>query len=124
MEAFNLVIDQGRSFLLASPEANNAPLLERLAENDSAFFRLAEPYFAPLGETIREQYHLLTEGWVRLATGDDTASKVFAVALGYTLDVAIIAIYLNVLTFGNVKTAGRAVRSAMRQQLLVLKVWK
>jgi hypothetical protein len=34
----------------------------------------------------------------------------------------LLAMYLNILTVGNVKSAGRAVRSAVRQQLLVLKV--
>ncbi|KAK7687757.1 hypothetical protein QCA50_008976 [Cerrena zonata] len=126
LEAFNVVVDQSRTFFLP-PDLNDvtlaAPtLFERLAENDSSFFHLAEPYFAPIGETVRTQYQLFTETWVRLATSDTTGSKVFAIVLGYSLDILIMAIYLNVLTFGSVKSVGRAVRNAMRQQLLVLKV--
>lgn len=83
---------------------------------------MAEPYFAPIGEVVRQQYGLFVETWVQLATSDTTSSKVFAIVLGYSLDILIMAIYLNVLTFGSVKSAGRAVRNAMRQQLLVLKV--
>lgn len=46
----------------------------------------------------------------------------FAVALGYVVVMILVSIYLNLLTVGNMKTAGRAVRTAVREQLLVLKV--
>ncbi|CAL1715156.1 unnamed protein product [Somion occarium] len=126
LEAVNVALDQTR-FLLLSPEANatttaTPSLLERLAENDSPLMRLLEPYFAPIGSVVRTQFQAFKETWIHLATSDSTSSKIFAIALGYALDVLIMAIYLNVLTFGSVKSAGKAVRSAMRQQLLVLKV--
>lgn len=60
--------------------------------------------------------------WIRLALGDGTPEKVFAVVLGYAVVGLLLALYLNILTVGNVKSAGRAVRSAVRQQLLVFKV--
>jgi hypothetical protein len=56
-----------------------------------------------------------------MALGDGTAERVFAIALGYAVIGLLIAFYLNVFTIGSVKSAGRAVRSAVRQQLLVVK---
>jgi E3 ubiquitin-protein ligase MARCH6 len=46
----------------------------------------------------------------------------FCVMLGYTIISLALAIYLNVLTVGNVRNAGKAVRGTVRQQLLVVKV--
>lgn len=57
-----------------------------------------------------------------MALGDGTGERVFAIALGYAVIGVLIALYLNVFTVGSVKSAGRAVRSAVRQQLLVVKV--
>ncbi len=84
--------------------------------------QLAEPYFAPLGEKVREVWQEVQEQWIKLALGNGTAEKVFAITLGYVVDALLLAIYLNVLTIGSMKSAGRAVRSAVRQQLLVVKV--
>ncbi|KAI0077759.1 hypothetical protein K474DRAFT_1620717 [Panus rudis PR-1116 ss-1] len=125
MEVANFALNQTLSLFSSGVEANNTSsttILERLAENDSAWLRLAEPYFAPIGRSVREKYHTLAEAWVQLAIGDNTSSKLFAICLGYALNALVMAIYLNVLTFGSVKSAGRAVRSAVRQQLLVIKV--
>ena len=82
----------------------------------------AEPYFAPLGEQLRALWIEVQEHWIKLALGNGTAEKVFAISLGYVVDALLLAIYLNVLTIGSMKSAGRAVRSAIRQQLLVVKV--
>ena len=82
----------------------------------------AEPYFAPLGEKLRVIWLHFQENWIRLALGDGTTEKIFAIALGYVLDALLLAVYLNILTFGSMKSAGRAVRNAVRQQLLVVKV--
>jgi len=57
-----------------------------------------------------------------MALGDGTGERIFAIALGYAVIGLLIAFYLNVFTVGTVKSAGRAVRSAVRQQLLVVKV--
>lgn len=60
--------------------------------------------------------------WTRLALGQGPSERAFAVILGYAVVGLLLSLYLNLLTVGNAKTAGRAVRSAVRQQLLVLKV--
>lgn len=84
--------------------------------------RYAGPYFAPLGEKMRVTWSHVQEHWIRLALGDGTAEKVFAISLGYVVDAILLAIYLNILTIGSMRSAGRAVRNAVRQQLLVVKV--
>ncbi|KAL0574135.1 hypothetical protein V5O48_007824 [Marasmius crinis-equi] len=81
-----------------------------------------EPYFAPIGKEVRVGSSEVLDGWKQLATGDGPSERMFAVILGYLMVVLALGIYLNVLTVGNVRTAGRAVRVAVRQQLLVLKV--
>ncbi len=57
-----------------------------------------------------------------MALGDGTGERFFAIALGYAVIGLLVAFYLNIFTVGSVKSAGRAVRSAVRQQLLVVKV--
>lgn len=57
-----------------------------------------------------------------MALGETPSDRAFAVILGYAVVGLLLALYLNLLTVGNAKTASRAVRSAVRQQLLVLKV--
>lgn len=83
---------------------------------------MAEPYFAALGKEVRMTAINFKATWVRLALGYGTTEKIFAVILGYAVVGLLLAFYLNILTVGNVKSAGRAVRAAVRQQLLVLKV--
>ncbi|PCH44456.1 hypothetical protein WOLCODRAFT_90853 [Wolfiporia cocos MD-104 SS10] len=102
--------------------SSSPTLLDRLVESDSPVLRAVEPYFAPLGQRVRLDIENVKVEWLRLATGDGPNEKVFAVALGYAVIGLMIALYLNVLTLGNVKNAGRAVRNAVRQQLLVVKV--
>jgi E3 ubiquitin-protein ligase MARCH6 len=82
----------------------------------------AEPYFAALGQEVRLSADQIRTTWTRLALGHGVKEKVFAVALGYVVVMILVSIYLNLLTVGNMKTAGRAVRTAVREQLLVLKV--
>ncbi|TFY72452.1 hypothetical protein EVG20_g549 [Dentipellis fragilis] len=94
----------------------------RIFDSDIAMLRSSEAYFAALGKKVRVSSLNLQQGWIRLALGDGSTEKVFAVALGYAVFGLLLAFYLNVLTVGTVKNAGRAVRSAVRQQLLVLKV--
>ncbi|KAJ7095466.1 hypothetical protein C8R43DRAFT_907918 [Mycena crocata] len=81
-----------------------------------------EPHFATLGQEVRVSTAQLRAGWTRLALGHGPKEKVFAVALGYVVVMVLVSLYLNLLTVGNMKTAGRAVRTAVREQLLVLKV--
>ena len=105
-----------------APIAAQPTLLDKLLAPDSAFMRIAEPYFAPLGEFVRLTSDDLKQSWVRLALGSGTAEKVFAISFGYAFVAVLLALYLNVLTVGSMRNAGRAVRSAVRQQLLVVKV--
>lgn len=60
--------------------------------------------------------------WIELATKDGPLNRFFAVVLGYLIVALLVALYLNVLNVGNVRNAGRAIRNAIRQQLIVLKV--
>jgi E3 ubiquitin-protein ligase MARCH6 len=87
-----------------------------------ALVDLAEPYFAILGMKVRIGAGKLEATWKRLALGHGPAERTFAVFLGYAVVGFLLAVYLNILTVGNVKSAGRAVRSAVRQQLLIVKV--
>ncbi|KAF4569838.1 hypothetical protein EYR36_009639 [Pleurotus pulmonarius] len=81
-----------------------------------------EPYFAAIGREVRVNFMQIKASWERLALGSGPAERAFAVALGYSIVAFILAIYLHILTVGSVKSAHRAVRSTVRQQLLVLKV--
>lgn len=83
---------------------------------------LMEPHFAILGDKITDSVIRLQATWKRMALGQGPGERAFAVALGYAVVGMLLSLYLNILTVGNVKSAGRAVRSAVRQQLLVIKV--
>ena len=93
-----------------------------MLHEDSAVMRLIEPSFAPIGRTVRLQTEAAQLTWFRLAVGDGPNEKMFAIILGYAVVGLLVAIYLNILTVGSVRSAGRAVRTAVRQQLLVVKV--
>ena len=86
------------------------------------YLKWAEPYFATFGREVRLTFTKSKEGWIRMALGSGPSEKAFAILLGYVVVGLFVALYLNLLTVGNAKTAGRAVRSAVRQQLLVIKV--
>ncbi|TCD71774.1 hypothetical protein EIP91_003117 [Steccherinum ochraceum] len=125
IQAANATWEYVSPHILSAPDATveaGPSLLERLASEDSLFFRLAEPYFAPVGHAVRTQSAEAQDMWVQLAVGSGTSSRLFAIMLGYTVDAILLALYLNVLTVGSVKSAGKAVRNAVRQQLLVVKV--
>ncbi|CCM02594.1 uncharacterized protein FIBRA_04697 [Fibroporia radiculosa] len=96
--------------------------VEELMEADGPVMSFIDPSFAPLGSTIRLTAREAKRTWISLAVGNGPNEKVFAILLGYAVVGLLLAIYLNVLTVGNVRSAGRAVRSAIRQQLLVIKV--
>jgi E3 ubiquitin-protein ligase MARCH6 len=87
-----------------------------------SFVNKTEPFFAMLGKEVRIRMVHAQEMWTRLALGEGHSERVFAVMLGYAVLGLLLALYLNVLTVGNAKSAGRAVRNAVRQQLLVVKV--
>ena len=81
-----------------------------------------EPYFARLGKHVRLNASFTKASWAELANGDGTANRFFAIGLGYFVVGLVVALYLNLLNVGNVQSAGRAIRTAIRQQLIVTKV--
>ena len=81
-----------------------------------------EARFAWLGKHIRLSSLALKDPWIDLANGAATVNRVFSIALGYAIIGLAVALYLNILNVGSVQNAGRAVRNAIRQQLIVLKV--
>lgn len=105
-----------------SPAISLSQRLESFLESDSVIVRYLEPYFATLGREVRTASEQLQTSWVNLTMGQGTREKVFAIILGYGVVGILLAIYLNVFTVGNARSAGRAIRSAVRQQLLVVKV--
>ena len=110
------------SKLAAEPHPNSTPsFVTRFLESKHPITGRAEPYFEALGKQVRSSSYQVANGWTQMTLGDGTGERVFAIALGYTVIGLLIAFYLNVFTVGSVKSAGRAVRSAVRQQLLVVK---
>jgi E3 ubiquitin-protein ligase MARCH6 len=89
---------------------------------DSAIGHVLEPYFASLGWEVRTSFESFKASWIRLTFGNGPLERTFAIFLGYSVVGLGLAIYMNVLTVGTVKSAGKAVRMAVRQQLLVVKV--
>ena len=87
------------------------------------YLGFTEPYFAALGSKIRLSVTQVQSTWIRLALGSGPANRVFAVCLGYVVVCLLFCLYLNILTVGNARSAGIVVRNAVRQQLLVLKVY-
>jgi len=103
------------------PAANNTTSRFVLALPD--YLGFTEPYFELLGREVRVATSKAQSVWIQLALESGPTNRVFAVFLGYLVVGFLFCIYLNVLTVGNAKTAGIAVRNAVRQQLLVLKVY-
>lgn len=101
---------------------NNTTTLSYIESTFPGLVKAAEPYFAVLGKEVRLSAARLGTKWTEMALGSSPMDRVFAILLGYAVVGLLLALYLNVLTVGNAKSAGRAVRSAVRQQLLVLKV--
>lgn len=91
-------------------------------ESNSTIAQLLEPRFAYVGREVRLFTDHFQRSWIRLTLGHGSSERAFAVVLGYGVVGVILALYLNVFTVGNARTAGRAVRNAVRQQLLVVKV--
>ncbi|KAH7924153.1 hypothetical protein BV22DRAFT_1091457 [Leucogyrophana mollusca] len=118
---WHTITDQLRS----SPSPSGNPVSRRIEaffESDSELARRMEPYFASLGQEVRVTSEQLQASWVRLTYGHGTNERVFAITLGYVVVGLLLALYLNIFTMGNARSAGRAVRNAVRQQLLVVKV--
>lgn len=91
-------------------------------ESNSTIAQLLEPRFAYVGREVRLLSNHFQQSWTDLSLGHGSGERAFAIMLGYGVVGIILAVYLNVFTVGNARTAGRAVRNAIRQQLLVVKV--
>ena len=89
---------------------------------ESLFMQYAGVYFAVLGKRVRLTHTAMQGVWINLANGDSALDRVFGVVLGYAVVGFFIALYLNVLNVGTVQSAGRAVRNAVRQQVIIVKV--
>ncbi|KAF8166549.1 hypothetical protein K438DRAFT_1856932 [Mycena galopus ATCC 62051] len=107
---------------LSSPTTPVPTKVSAPSSFQSTIVHIAEPYFAALGKDVRLSTEQIRTTWTQLALGHGPKEKVFAIALGYVVVVILVSLYLNLLTVGSMKTAGRAVRTAVREQLLVLKV--
>ncbi|KIJ65205.1 hypothetical protein HYDPIDRAFT_175219 [Hydnomerulius pinastri MD-312] len=117
--------DNALQWFQSSPQESSPSMPQRIDEffeSDSMIARFLEPYFAHLGREIRLFTERFQTSWVHLTLGHGTSERAFAIGLGYTVVALILALYLNIFTVGNARTAGRAVRNAVRQQLLVVKV--
>lgn len=60
--------------------------------------------------------------YMKFAHGDTTTDRVLFIMVGYSIVGVLVAFYLNILTVGNIQNAGRAVRTVVKQQLMVMKV--
>ena len=87
------------------------------------YLGFSEPYFTVLGGEVRLYVTQVQSTWIRLSLGGGPTSRVFAVCLGYVVVCLLFCLYLNILTVGNARNASIVVRNAIRQQLLVLKVY-
>lgn len=94
---------------------------ETILDKFPAYLGPTEPYFTLLGKEVRLGVAKFGDAWYRMAVGSGPAERVFAIGLGYSVVGILLALYLNILTVGNARTATRAVRNAVRQQLLVIK---
>jgi hypothetical protein len=115
------IISLASNFTAERSSNSTSSIVTRLLESKQPIIVAAEPYVEALGKQARTSSYQVATGWTRMALGDGTGERVFAIALGYAVIGLLVAFYLNVFTVGSVKSAGRAVRSAVRQQLLVVK---
>lgn len=110
------------SKLVSGQRSETSSIIDRILGSNHPVVHAAEPYLDALGKQVRISSYQVATSWTRMALGDGTGERVFAIVLGYAVIGLLIAFYLNIFTVGTVKSAGRAVRSAVRQQLLVVKV--
>ena len=103
--------------------ASDTPMSSLLDNGfSSALGRLIEPYFASFGQEVRSTADGIASWWMRMSLGRGPVEKAFAIIFGYFLIAIGLAVYMNILTVGTIKNAEKALRTAVRQQLLVVKV--
>ncbi|KAH9066911.1 hypothetical protein EDB87DRAFT_1721418 [Lactarius vividus] len=110
------------SKLVSGQRSETSSVIDRILESNHPAVKATEHYLEALGKQVRISSYQVATSWTRMALGDGTGERIFAIVLGYAVIGLLIAFYLNVFTVGTVRSAGRAVRSAVRQQLLVVKV--
>lgn len=81
-----------------------------------------ESRFAAFGRAVRLFSHAFARRWRQLALADGTSERAFAITLGYIVLCVVMGVYLGVLNAGAVRGAARALRNAVKQQLIVVKV--
>ncbi|CAE6428946.1 unnamed protein product [Rhizoctonia solani] len=81
-----------------------------------------ESRFAAYGRAVRLFSHAFARRWQQLTIADGTSERAFAICLGYMVLCMVMGIYLGVLNAGAVRGAARALRNAVKQQLIVVKV--
>jgi E3 ubiquitin-protein ligase MARCH6 len=98
-------------------------IVDRVLESEHPYAQeVVVPALARLGRQTRVFSARFVERWTKHALGNDVVDNAFAIAIGYSVFGVLLAIYLNVLTIGSMRSAGRAVRQTVRNQLLVAKV--
>ena len=112
-----------RSASTLSPTSESSNSTMDIMSSLPDYLGFTEPYFTVLGGEIRLYVTQVRSTWIRLALGGGPTSRVFAVGLGYVVVCLIFCLYLNILTVGNARNASIVVRNAIRQQLLVFKVY-
>ncbi|KAK0203078.1 hypothetical protein DFS33DRAFT_1344825 [Desarmillaria ectypa] len=80
-----------------------------------------EPSFAAFGKEVRLSAEQFCDWWTDIALGHGSTERASAIILGYAMVALIVAVYVHLLAMGN-REAGRSVKSAFRQHLLVVKV--
>ncbi|KAG7444454.1 uncharacterized protein BT62DRAFT_952269 [Guyanagaster necrorhizus] len=80
-----------------------------------------EPSFAALGKEVRLLAVRFCDWWTDIALGHGSTERASAIIFGYAVVALMVSVYVHLLAIGN-KEAGRSVKSAFRQHLLVVKV--
>ncbi|KAJ1306920.1 hypothetical protein OPQ81_007903 [Rhizoctonia solani] len=106
------------------PSPTNAVerIIFRLPAPSMQSLEYVESQFTALGRTMRLFSHAFARRWQQLTIADGTSERAFAICLGYIVLCMVMGIYLGVLNAGAVRGAARALRNAVKQQLIVVKV--
>ena len=97
----------------------DSPIMHRVLALPSVQTALSHPLYT---DHVLPFSTRLWHSWSTLVTSDTPAARASAVALGYGAVAVGLVMWLNVFNVGSVRTAGRAVRDAVRQWVLVVKV--
>ncbi|CAE6474360.1 unnamed protein product [Rhizoctonia solani] len=106
------------------PSPTNAAerIIFRLPAPSTRSLEQIESQLAAFGRTVRLFSHAFARRWQQLTIADGTSERAFAICLGYIVLCMVMGIYLGILNTGAVRGAARALRNAVKQQLIVVKV--